>query len=656
MPVLARMPAVVALALALLLPERGNAATVHVGAARSAAAGPGACVTPLVLTLQPGQHFPGGTSQTLPSDLPPGPVSLQLPVYDGAVPTQEGEKLPSFTVPGVDYMKSASTTYRTPDGIETVQTWYLAAFKACGYTTFDSQTSEHNGVQVSQGISFTATRSGLNTRISLSFAASDIGGTLILYVAIVITPPQYPVAGSILRVPGEPVELRITQYRGVHSGVGDPRPIRYVDIRDPVVATSLADEINHLPKLLGVTYCPVDDGSHDAVVFRDADGSVHPVYVGLLGCRSVNAPKAPSGSAGADPQLQPRIDALLHSPGSAVPPFPFDARGLPVRAVRQLGGTPGQFLSTGIDKSRLLYLSHGSLFMVGAAHGSPRLLGTGITDATFDKRDMYVLARKSSTRGASRLFLINTSTRRSIPFQLPSGSVLLGRIAGPHRAGLSDALACGSFYVWFVRARRVEAIDLSLPVHHRFRMAGFLPPHLNTRQMAISCSGNQIAAVEPGKGLVVHNVGSTQIEAGRAQSRVPAKGVTFFAWAPDDRHLAYRANRTLLVLDVRTGRVHPILHVGTDRILGAAWDPWSRVLALSLTPSGVRPSASHIVLVNSDGKHAGRLSLPFNGSSTLRWSVWNGQTLGVTRVTSRGTQAWAVRLSPPVDPTQGLVG
>lgn len=654
MPVLARMLAVFALALALYLPERGNVTRGFAGTAR-AAENPVACVTPLFLTLQPGQHFPGGTSQSLPSDIPPGPVSLQLPVYEGAVPTLEREKLPSFTVPGVDYMKSASANYRTPDGIDTVRNWYLATFKACGYTMFDSQTSGYNDVQASQGISFTATQSGMATRVSLSFAASAVGGTLILYVAIVITPPQYPVAGSILRVPGAPVELRITQFGGMHSGAGDPRPIRYVNIRDPVVATSLADEINHLPKLLGVTYCPVDDGSHDAVVFRDADGSIHPVYVGLFGCRSVKAPNAPSGSAGADPHLQPRIDGLLHSPGSEVPPFPFDARGIPVRAVRRLGDTPGRFLSTGIDKARLLYLSHGSLFMVGAAHGSPRRLGTGITDATFGKRDMFVLARTSSPHGTSRLFLINTSTRRSIPFHLPSKSVLLGRVSGPHRAGLSDALACGSFYVWFVRARRVEAIDLSLPVHHRYRMAGFLPSHLNTRQMAISCSGNRIAAVEPGKGLVVRNVGSTQAEGDRAQSRVPAKGVTFLAWAPDDRHLAYRANRTLFVLDVRTGRIHPILKVGTDRIWGAAWDPWSHVLALSLT-AGVQSSASRIALVNIDGKHAGRLSLPFNGSSTLRWSAWNGQTLGVTRVTSRGNQAWAIRLSPPVDPTQGLAG
>lgn len=121
--------------------------------------------------------------------------------------------------------------------------------------------------------------------------------------------------------------------------------------------------------------------------------------------------------------------------------------------------------------------------------------------------------------------------------------------------------------------------------------------------------------------------------------------------------VAYRSGATVSVLDVQTGRIRRLLRLGRASIHGAAWDPWSHVLALAITPPGTAISASRITLADVNGWATGRLRLPFTGATTLIWSVWKGETIGSTRVTTRGTEAWAVSLPPlPTDPGMSAAG
>jgi hypothetical protein len=540
--------------------------------------------------------------------------------------------------------------------MDAVQSWYEDAFKACGYAFSGTQQSGQDGVQLSQGITETKQDGRNQLEIDLSFASATDGGTLILYVAVAITPPQYPVPGSILRVPGKPIELSITRYAGMNPG--PIRPLRTVDVRDAATAASLADEINHLLKPLGPTIsCPLDDGSHDTLLFRDTDGSTHPVYVGLRGCQMVLAPPAPPGHLGDDLHLLPRIDALLQGPGSRSLPYPYDARSLRAVKARRLGASPGRFLSTGQNGSHLLYLSRGNLFTEPAAGGSRRLLASGIADASFDVDDLSVLARPLSSRDLTHLLLINATTGKPRPFQLPADTALVGRTAGAGPPGLADALACDPQYVWFATRRRIAGIDPEHSVHDRFQSARFLPAPERGQLTAISCSGADIATYQPGKGLVIRNVGFVEGRVGPVLRRVSVPGVTFLSWAPDDEHLAYRTDGTLFVLDVQTGRIRQLMRVGRDVIHGAAWDPWSHVMALSVTSPGEPVSRSRVALADIAGQVTGRLRLPFTGASRLDWSTWTGQTIGVTRVTAHGTQACAISLPPlPPDPGQELLG
>jgi hypothetical protein len=618
------------------------------------------CTEPLTLTLQPGEHWPGIDSNAVPDDLPPGTLQVALPLYPGAAPTTEQEQRPGFTVPGDPYLKSASATFEVAATMTQARTWYRAAFAVCGDAAPDTFGRGGNAGQppVDYFIGYTH-HDGRNTiYISLSFATAKDGGTLVLYVAVALTPPAYPVAGSILRVPGKPVSVRITRYNGINPGPHESRPVRTVNVTDVAVSADLADEINHLPKVTGRYFCPWDDYSHITLVFTDADGSQHVVRIDLRGCEFVHAPPAPNGRLFDDPHLLPRVLGLLTSAGSRAVALPFDARTLKPVSVRRLGGTPSRFLSTGGNGTDLLYLSGGDLFIESATGGSPRLLVRGIADAGFATSDSYVLARPRSSGNLSHLLLIDTGTGTSIRFALPRQASLLGRVAGAGVPGLSDALQCFPQYVFYRKGRAFAGVDPEHPGNDRFSYDGALPEPSPGELVASGCSGSVAAIFRPGHGLkVTHPVGSPAGDAGHVVFRLLIDHVSFLSWAPDEEHLAYRVGGTLSILDSRNGRSRVLLHLGSSTIRGAAWDPWSRVLALSVSPPGEPASRARVLLADIDGKGTRYLPLPFTGASRLEWSVWQGTALGITRVTPHGTQAWVATLpSLPPDPGASLTG
>ena len=279
-------------------------------AASGAAATRAGCVAPLTLVLRPGFHWPGAGSHPIPKDLPPGNITVHLPRYPDADPTKQREPHPDVAIPADDYYKSASVTYLISNDSVDLAGWYAGAFTACGYTA-EGQSESGGPDYSSYGIA-EKRKSGRNTLwMSLSFEAAPDGGTLVLYAATALTPPLYPVRGSILRVPGSPVAVRITQY----AGMNDPQalqPLRTVTIRDRLMVVSLAHEINELPKSTQVIIsCPADDGARDTLIFRDVDRSRHKVTINTGGCPFVVAPPAPPGWLYDDPRLLPRINTLL---------------------------------------------------------------------------------------------------------------------------------------------------------------------------------------------------------------------------------------------------------------------------------------------------------------------------------------------------------
>jgi len=154
----------------------------------------------------------------------------------------------------------------------------------------------------------------------------------------------------------------------------------------------------------------------------------------------------------------------------------------------------------------------------------------------------------------------------------------------------------------------------------------------------------------------VRNRGFSRVSSGgRLVRRLHVGGISFLSWAPDDSHLAFRSGDSLLITNLATGVIHSLLSLRGQTIHGAAWDPWSHVLALSLSPTGAPAWQSHVELINADGTGTRLLALPFAGATELRWSTFRGQTIGITRLTARGKQAWVVSQPPmPRDPGQLL--
>ncbi len=615
------------------------------------------CQAPLTLVLQPGAHYPGAQSFTPPADRPPGPLTLSLPLYPGAQLTTQTEPVPTLGVPAVLYLKSASATFDAPAGADNVTAWYTAAFAACGYT-LDGEGSAGGPQGSSTGITEAESIGTTQVSVDLSFADDGHGGTLVLYVALAITPPVYPAPGSPLRVPGTVVSVSITQYAGL-NGPHPTRAVRAVTVKNGTQVTALAHTINYLPKPIDAwESCPLDDGSHDSLVFTDSDGSQHPVYIGLRGCQSVVVPPpAPPGTAGSDPTLLPQIDSLLQGPGSYVPAYPFDAKTLHVTGARRLGPTPGRFLSTGQNGTHLLYVSQGRLYTAPAAGGAPRLLASGVSNATFDVDDLAAVARMQGAP-ANRLTVINTSSLRRSHLDLPAGASLVGPEAGIGRTTLSTSLENGQhMYLWYTAAGRLEAVDPQHPRTDAYRSPRFLPPPDPGRLLAVSPLSLDLALFQPSRGLVIRNIGGTEGRIGPVVLHLALRRVTFLSWVPDGRSLLYRQGDALFLLNVPHGHRRLLLHLGSRVIHASAFDPYNHVLALATSAPGPPATSSRVVLVNLDGSGSRNLALPFAGITSLDWDPWQGKTLGVTRDTPGGRQAWAISLPTPApDPAAWLFG
>jgi len=137
--------------------------------APTAASTPSPCDAPLTLVLRPGDHWPGAAAKSVPRDLPPGTITLHLPLYPGAVTTREKEPHPFLSIPATRYIKSASATYLAAADSGGLKSWYGRALAACGYKT-DIQGTGGGPGYVSFGMTETRKVGRDQLRIYLSFS------------------------------------------------------------------------------------------------------------------------------------------------------------------------------------------------------------------------------------------------------------------------------------------------------------------------------------------------------------------------------------------------------------------------------------------------------------------------------------------------------
>jgi hypothetical protein len=207
--------------------------------------------------------------------IPPGAVSLRVPLYPGAAPTTAREPMPSTDYPITPYLKVASATFRLPANATAAPGWYQQQFARCGYTqNGGSQSGDRQG-NVSTGLRFIA-RGNPNLQVELSFEAVA-GHTLVLYVAEDITIPPRP-AGSYL--PADLRQVRITYVLPIpQPPATGPQPKLYRTVADPIALRPLVRAINALTTIdAGAQMCPADSGQSATLIFQQRNGRPIRVY------------------------------------------------------------------------------------------------------------------------------------------------------------------------------------------------------------------------------------------------------------------------------------------------------------------------------------------------------------------------------------------
>lgn len=206
---------------------------------------PPGCGAPLTLTLQPGLHF-DGTDRQVPGfhpapDAPAGPVSLQLPLYPGTVPTSHEFSGSLFSYPASLYLKSGTVAFLVPADEAAAEAWYRQSFAACGYAVMATQGPTDRGV----GIWF---RSTTNRDVTpwVVLEPNPSGGTFVLYVGEVIDLPPRP-GDSYLPTDIVRVRLRYT----LATTPDPPYEVERFTIRRHTLIHQLVSSINALTDVVG---------------------------------------------------------------------------------------------------------------------------------------------------------------------------------------------------------------------------------------------------------------------------------------------------------------------------------------------------------------------------------------------------------------------
>lgn len=208
-----------------------------------------ACAASLSLVQQPGYSFQGVNEPSSP-DTPPDPVTIQVPLYPGAVPADEHVYLPVFSSLASPYLKTAVAEFATTDPMPAVESWYEQQFAACGYSSDGHGTSRDGQGHSSDTIEFSLPGATYQ-EVAMVFELGDSGRTLILYTAITVSLPARPAASYL---PNDIVQVHLDVFRPRSKPAN-----QYIGVtsRRQGEIRRLVHAINSLSVLQGEVHCPI---------------------------------------------------------------------------------------------------------------------------------------------------------------------------------------------------------------------------------------------------------------------------------------------------------------------------------------------------------------------------------------------------------------
>jgi len=207
------------------------------------------------------------------SDIRPGIVAIQVPLYPRAAVSAAAFLNPNFSVPLTRYMKAGWAEYMLPAAPETTEAWYRDNFVQQGYVASASGTTYIQSSLIESEVSYSTMRNP-DLVVQLLFRSVGHGQTLMLYLAVINTaPPRAP--GSYLAHDTDRVAMAFTPLlpggRTIHRVIANPRDI----------ATLIA-LFNALPRDRGAgSSCPNIIGYSASLTFERRGGGPVLVTVGL---------------------------------------------------------------------------------------------------------------------------------------------------------------------------------------------------------------------------------------------------------------------------------------------------------------------------------------------------------------------------------------
>jgi hypothetical protein len=192
----------------------------------------------LTLHLEPGLRL--GRSHIEPEpDIPLDPVTLTVPLFPGAVPTTDQQRLPAVTYFANPYLKSAMANFKLPSNFVHALLWYRDAFTESGYRVQGTNMKREHGVLQSSGLQF---QDVANSKVIVSLSFQDLPGgqTHAFYLAAAVTLPPRP---SDSYLPTDIRQVRI-EYRPWRLAMRDPSLHLVLEERTSI--ERLIDAINSL--------------------------------------------------------------------------------------------------------------------------------------------------------------------------------------------------------------------------------------------------------------------------------------------------------------------------------------------------------------------------------------------------------------------------
>ncbi len=246
------------------------------------ALGVGACAgrgaSPGTLTLRL-----SGTAQ----GMPPGDVTVTVPVYPGARASNATFHVPCWSTPMTPYVKTAQTAFRVAAADPTVQAWYGRAFAGTGLPTAGSSmagSGDFSSVCLDYGGRPVYGPAGYQPEVDVAFEKLSPHATLVVYHATAVVPP--PREPSAYVAPGAVARVDVT-YRPWNWGA---RPPFQRTITDPATIAGLAAAVNALPPDGGGTCLPAADTMAGASLVFDLNEGGTQVVISRPGdCHLVQA-------------------------------------------------------------------------------------------------------------------------------------------------------------------------------------------------------------------------------------------------------------------------------------------------------------------------------------------------------------------------------